>query len=440
MRQRNFGFILLFIIFVVAPSMATTTIHDDPVVLDGNFAWDTAASSQCVLFGSPGNESALTFFMNGGEFEQKSHLYPPVAEAGAQFGRRVSISSGCRVAVICAPRDDQRGVDGGVAFVLEGPGDGSFTHLQTLYGSDTDAGDNFCSDVSLTQNGLGVVIGASYVDKVYVFTRGALGQMFGNEKKFTYTGDDVGGLAGYSVCAGGDPTLGTMMSVVGIPISYNNDGTDDWFGAIEVREQNRGGANNWGVRNRITFTNAERLGWSVACSREDNLAIAGAPLDMTAGGGSGFAPETTGQGRGKVYVFKLEGSVSFSILQTLISTSPQDDGEFGRAVSYDDASNTLLVTEPFADVSGFENQGRAFLYHDNSSLFVRDLTFLPTHQNSFEEIGLSAFVRGGRAFVGSPYADFPGQIDSGGAYVVPTAFFRDGFESGNMSAWSSTVP
>ena len=438
-------FLLLATFLVLATPVAAgipnpKVVVDDPQVLDGNFGWWISTDGSCLVSGAPGTESVAAFRWGGNSWTLSDRILPPSVEAGAQFGRRHAISEDGKTLAVCAPFDDQFGSDAGVLFLYEGPGDCTFPSLvQTLKGSDTNQFDQFCSSVDFNSDGLAVAVGAAYADKVYEFSRASLGQQFGSEKKFQYLGDDAGGLPGYSVCLDGN-VGDNMLLAIGIPIAWSEAGGDDWFGRVEVREKNRGGTNNWGVRNGITFANAERIGWSLGCSRGDNLVIAGAPIDMTAGGSSGFVPETTGQGRGAVYVTRLEGVSSFSLVQKLISEDPQSDGEFGRVVAYDKFDKQLLITAPFNDIGALENMGRSQTYRWNGSSFVQKDSLIVLHTEEFEEYGLSGAAARGRVFIGSPFADIGGPLDSGVVFAYYNPLFSDGFESGSTTAWSATIP
>lgn len=447
MKSNRFLFLFLAAFVLVTISLPASAvadipipeiIYDDPEVLDSNFSWWLSTDGSCLVSGAPGTESISTFRWEGDDWAFSDRIHPPTAEAGAQFGRRVALSEDGKTLAVCAPFDDQFGSDAGVLFLYEGPGNCTFPSLvQTLKGSDTNEFDQFCSSVDFNSDGLAVAVGAAYADKVYEFSRIALGQQFGNEKKFTYSGDDAGGLAGYSVCLDGNVS-DNMLLAIGIPIAWVEAGSEDWFGRVEVREKDRGGTNNWGVRNGISFMDASRLGWSLGCSRADNLVVAGAPLDMTAGGSTGFAPETTGQGRGAVYAVRLEGVSSYSLAQKLVSEDTQSDGEFGRVVSYDKFEKQLLVTAPFNDVGALENMGRAQTYTWNGSSFVGRDTLVVLHTEEFEEYGLSGVAVRGKVFIGSPFADIGGPLDSGVVFsYYNNHIFRDGFESGSTSAWSS---
>ncbi len=440
MRHRIYSFIALALLIVSVP-IGAQVLTGTPAISDANLGKSTAVGNNLIFGGSPGLEGVRVWRRDGSSFTELDMLQAPVYETGALFGRDIDVSSDDKVLAVCATLDDERGQNAGLLYVYEGNGDGTYPTRTMLYGTDTSAAQRFCEFVDMNDDGTVIVVGVPNVSSVYVFYRSAVGQPW-NQKKLT--GLPGGSSAGYGVAVDGVAGNDTLIAV-GAPLALHFDSaTQSWyFGSVFVFQKNYGGTNNWGLRMEMYSPLAERLGYSVGISQALGIISGSAPLDGTSGGSPGII-ETTGQGRGAVYIFRITGTSSYVLEKKLISTALQDDAEYGWALALDDTK--LIVCEPFSDVAGVHNAGRAHVYNRVGTNWIHQTAYLPPDPDSTDESCSSAALRNGRAIVGGPFSDASGLVDAGAVYVVLaganglTNIFNDGFETGNTSLWSSTLP
>ncbi len=438
MRHR-FSFIALALLTLSMP-VNGQVLTGTPPITDANLGESTAVGSSLIFGGAPGLEGVRVWRRDGSSFTELSMLQAPVYETGALFGKAVAVSANDHVLAICSLLDDERGQNAGLLYVYEGSGDGTYPTRTILYGTDTAASQHFCESVSMNDDGTVIAVGAPNVSATYIFYRGAVGQPW-NQKKITLPINSYGG---YAVAVDGVSADNTLVAI-GLPTKLNFDvGSNSWYeGSIFLYQENHGGTNNWGFRMEMTSPLAERLGFSDGISQALGIVTGGAPLDGTSGGSPGII-ETAGQGRGAVYIFRITGTASYVLEKKLVSTIPQSDAEYGWAQAFD--GTKLVVCEPFSDVAGVFNAGRAHVYNRVGTNWVHQTAYLPPDPDSTDESCSSAALRNGRAIVGGPLSDASGLLDAGAVYVVlagangTTGIFSDDFETGNTSLWSLTVP
>lgn len=412
-------------LIVMASASAATVLTTDPLVVDGNAGWSSATCGDIVVAGAPGMNAFAPFRWNGSSWVRLDEVYSPNPDPDILFARDIALSEDCKTLIACAPGDDTRGADAGIAYVFQGPGDGTFSSAGVLPNVDTVAGDEFCEAVSVNDDGTVVAVGAHHADKAYVFWRTSVGEAW-SKKKLEFSGVSPGfDYLGYDVAVDGTSSDNTYV-FVGAPEQWNGNS----FGTVYIAERHRGGTNNWGQRHRIAGNGTQRFGWALDGNQPDGRFLVGDPLFNP-------IPSTAGQGQGKVYAFRLTGA-SYVSEGYFISTVPQADAEFGRTVSMD--GSYAVITEPFSDVGGIENLGRTHLYRRSGATWMSSETYAFFGEDTFAEIGWSSDIASGTIVTGAPFDNVDGFLDTGSVRVAQHGLFLDGFESGDTSRWSATQP
>lgn len=183
----------------------------------------------------------------------------------------------------------------------------------------------FGSAVSVSADGATVVVGVPAYDKhrgavyVYRFSRGAwepVTLLTGAIDPDALPGDDLG----HSVA----------LSADGDCIAAGAPGHDGARGAVYMFERNNGGADQWGLRERLIAGQAgenDMLGHSVAASFDGGTIIAGAPWR---------------DGTGRLHVFRRTG-VRWTE-ETVLAASDGDAGDqFGCAVAISADAGAILA-------------------------------------------------------------------------------------------------
>ncbi|MCH9647257.1 MAG: FG-GAP repeat protein [Deltaproteobacteria bacterium] len=156
--------------------------------------------------------------------------------------------------------------------------------------------------------------------------------------------------------------------------------------------------------------------------------------------GAPFEDTIFGTDMGAIYLYKAD-AVGFFQLRTLLFGT-QSGARFGSSVELD--GHTLIVGAPKEDTHHPARvdvaRGAAYVYWRSGDDWdqVARLSAL----NGFEgdELGTSVCIGGDSVLAGAPRF---GVLEPGGVFVyqgLVAPFFADGFESGDTSAWTLTVP
>ncbi|WP_317137596.1 PGF-pre-PGF domain-containing protein [Methanochimaera problematica] len=231
-----------------------------------------------------------------------------------------------------------------------------------------------------------------------------------NSKEYIAVGDNFG----ISVSLNGD------YAIVG---AYDNDTAGSGAGAAYIFQKDSGGADNWGLVQRLNSTEyiaaGDEFGHSVSVSGD--YAIVGAHLNKTAGGGNVA---------GAAYIFQKDsgGADNWGLVKRLNSTEYIAAGdEFGHSVSV--SGDYAIVGAKLNKTAGGGNvAGAAYIFQKDSG--GADNWGLVKRLNSTEYIaagdyfGYSVSISGDYAIVGAYDNDTAGsgagavyifQKDSGGA-------------------------
>jgi hypothetical protein len=196
-----------------------------------------------------------------------------------------------------------------------------------------------------------------------------------------------------------------------------------WFnnGAVYMFERDHGGMNNWGETAKL-----ETECYVGGVAIDDDTLVIGA-LD-----GSDSGPI-----RGAAFVFQRDhgGPNAWGQVATIIPHDSADHDGFGHSVSID--GDTIIVGK----YSSGQN-GAVYSFHrDHGGPDNWGETGKFSGFDSYSLFGTSVSVSEGMAIVGA-YQDGEAGIEAGAAYIftIGDASFADGFESGDTSGWSVTVP
>lgn len=279
------------------------------------------------------------------------------------FGQSVAVAGG--VIVVGAPSADVDDDNQGAAYVFgrDQGGANNWGQVKKLVIANSNPGDQFGMSVALTEDA--IVVGAPGADlngdteayppppggqsnqgAVYVFGRdkGGVGN-WGQEKRIT--AED----------AAGDDNLGQSVAISGdtIAASAPNAGMNTPYGqgAVYVFARNQDGIYNWGQVKKLTLPDGGgNYDFSKTVAIEGDVVVAGVPL---ADGGS-F------NDHGAAYVFQrhLGGANNWGQAYQLTAADGAEYDWFGFAVAL--SNDITVVGAPFADITGYENHGAAYLY------------------------------------------------------------------------------
>ena len=138
------------------------------------------------------------------------------------------------------------------------------------------------------------------------------------------------------------------------------------------------------------------FGYSVAVS--GNIGVVGEP----------YADVGDNYQAGKAYIFDSDGN----LLATLQSPEPQERGNFGRSVAV--SGDILVVGEVFVTVDGENKAGKVYIFNFDGNLQATLQSPEPDYEAYF---GFSVAVSGDTLVVSEPGADVEGVIRAGKVYL-----------------------
>jgi len=417
--------------FALSASAATLPGAEQRVVAIDDDASDwfgrsVDADGEFAVIGAPGDDqmgtnagAAYVFRRQGPSWVQIQKL---TAEADAgpfdAFGTAVAVARD--LIAVGAPDDDDAANSAGAVYLFEWDGS-TWTRIEKFLPDDpSPAGFTYGSavDIGIAIPAFGtveladVVVGAPRADSFQgvVFLIERNGATWTSQGRFSDSdsggGNDAGEF-GSSVAIRGDQIIG------GAPL-------DDQLG------QNTGAAYIFG-RGNINLIWGEvaalypsspapgvQFGFSVAL--DDNVAVVGAPSP-------GSAPPA-----GRVFIYDTS---------TQVLTAGENFEQYGSSVAISESLN-LIVVGAKQDNDGGDKAGAIYLVErDEFGTWLPGGKVVASDSAINKEYGEAVAVQGGTVIVGgSEEAAF----SSGAAYIYSSFLFGDGFETGDTSAWSSTVP
>jgi len=358
-----------------------------------------------------------------GALTENAKLTASDGVAGDRFGRRVAISGDTVVAG--APFDDENGNSSGSAYVFVRPvggWTGALTEDAKLTASDGAEDDAFAS---VAISGDTVVAGAEGDDdsgsasgSAYVFVR-PVGGWTGSLTEDAKLGASDGAA---------DQSFGSSVAISGDTVVAGALGDDGFSGSAYVFVRPVGGwAGSLTENAKLTASDGaanEVFGTSTAIS--GNVVVAGAPdADGFSGSAYVFARPVGGWAGSLTENAKLTASDGVAMESFGTSTAISGNVVVAGAVF---GSSAYLFVKP---VGGWVGS------------LTEDAELIASDGDPADQLGFSIAISGNTVVAGAPSDDVNPGDASGSAYVFsvpPSEIFDDGFESGDTSAWSQTVP
>ncbi len=279
-----------------------------------------------------------------------------------------------------------------------------FTEQPKLTAADGAANDNFGSAVAVS--GDTAVVGAPNDDvgansnqgSAYIFVR--VGMAWSQQQKLTAADGGAGDQFGIAVGIVGN------IVIVGAPHADVAGNSDQGAAYVFVRS-----TVTWAEKQKLTAadgTTDDLFGGAVSFS--DNSAVIGASSDDVSGHSN----------QGSAYVFVRNGSI-WTQQQKLTASDGAADDLFGQAVSI--SNDTVIVGAPTANVAGEEEQGAAYIFVRNGTMWTQQQKLTALDGSHLDQFGNAVSIDGDTVVVGAWQEDSTSVIaDDGAAYV----FVRSG--------------
>lgn len=302
-------------------------------ILIGAFNLDIIGESSGVVF---------TYRKDGAEWNDnitQDHIYEiSINAAGNAFGRDVAIKGDYAVAGV--PNDDTYGEDAGAAFVFQFNGQ-TWNRIAKLTASDAVAGDNFGSNVAITEERIVIAATAwnriNYISgKLYVFEKPSSGWANMHESAIvSRVSTTVRGNFGYALAAHGDEIAVSQ---------YDNSGSDI-YGQVYIFDKT---GTTWSLKATLSPQSAvinSTYGFGASLAFNGQTLVVGAPLGGTSRSGT-------------VYLFEKpqSGWANVSQVANFLPSDPIFYGYFGYSVALH--NNTVMVGSTYAD----SQAGAAYIF------------------------------------------------------------------------------
>ena len=372
----------------------TVSLHGGTVIIGAPGADDNGADSG----------SAFAFERAGGVWTEQAELLASDGASEARFGCSVSLD--CDTAVIGANRSVGYV---GSAYVFERTG-GVWTEHAQLLASDGGFNDQFGQSVSL--DGDTVVIGTMNDESAYVFVRS--GGIWTEQAKLVAGDGGFGDSFGWSVSLDGDTV------VIGAPRKEDN-GPDSGSAYVFTRT---GGV--WTEQAMLSASDgAETDTCGSSVSLDGDLVIVGADGD------DGSA--------GAAYAYVRSGGLWTEQAKLTASDGASLD-HFGASVALD--GDTVSIGAVGGDDNG-DQSGSAYLFTWTGGSWEEQAKLLASDGADLEWFGSAVALDADTMIVGASL-DWVYGVRHGSAYVYDgmnvDLIFADGFESGDTTWWSESVP
>jgi len=361
---------------------------------DGNTLVAGAPLENGAATGVGGNQGALTandagaayvFFRSGSTWTQQAYLKASNTAANAYFGWATAVSADGNTLAVSAVGDasaatgingnqsDRTAADAGAVYVF-GRSGSTWSQKVYLKASNTGAGDNFGTALTLNSAGSVLAVGAPYeasaatgingsqssnastdAGAVYVFTGSGTNWTQVAYVKASNTG--AGDNFGASVSLNGAGTLLAVgapyesSSATGVNGSQSSNSTA-LSGAVYLFSPS---GNVWSQSTYLKSSNTgtnDNFGMAVALgSAGDTLVVGAIGESSSATGLNGSQTDNSKDGVGAAYIFKLTGS-SWAQQTYLKPATAQAASEFGSTIGLSADTKTLAIGATFEGGDG----------------------------------------------------------------------------------------
>jgi len=163
------------------------------------------------------------------------------------------------------------------------------------------------------------------------------------------------------------------------------------------------------------------IGFGGSVSLHDSRVVAGATGETV-----------THEAQGTAYIFNRIGGI-WTEGQRLVASDASEFAMFGQSCATE--GGRVLVGGTF-DTPGNPLRGAVYSFRWNGSSWVEEQRITPSDSSGLDDFSEAVAIDQDRPLVGGS-----GSAGGGAAYIFRRAtLFADGFESGDTSAWSLTVP
>ena len=380
-------------------------------------------------------------------------LVPGDGASGDQYGLNVAVSG--KTLVVSSPMHTHDLLDGAI-YVYEERGS-SWVLVKELVPDDIPPTNNFGSAPgSVAIDDPHIVVGDTHSEAAYAFRKidgewqytqkipnpkgidnnfGDAVALSGNRLAVSYPFPGNGGIVFYDfdgsswqyvdeICPPaleGD-RLGESLSMSGDVLVAGVPNYVGWWGTGGVAVFIRSGG-TWFYDDTLIVDGIDNMGWDVAIS-EDLTIVASSD------------EEFTGYGAGAVYVWEREAG-DWVLAAHLHPQNVEYWESFGPYLAIH--GDTILVGK-HGDDYWAQNAGAVYVFKKGARWWSLDTIVDPPVFQVDQRFGQSVAASGEIWAVGAPHV---GGSTTGETYVydfLPSEIFADGFESGDTTAWSTTVP
>jgi spore coat protein U-like protein len=393
---------------LIADDGVAGDVFGQPVAISGDVL--VVGAHRADVGGNAGQGAAYVFYRNQGganAWGQVAKVTASDGTAGDYFGEAVAIS-GDTVVVGAYLEGNGRGAV--YVFYRDQGGDDNWGQVKKLTAADGAANDWFGRGVSV--DGDIVVVGSRQANiggrsdqgAAYIFYRDQGGvENWGQMRKLTADDGAAGDIFGNRVSLSGD-TL-----IVGAP--WADVGGKDSQGAAYVFYRDQGGPDAWGQVKKLT---ADDVGAGGQFGNQ--VSLSGDTLVVSAP----HAEVDSNDDQGTAYVFYRDqgGANAWGQVEKLISADGAAGDQFGVSVSVH--GNKVMVGARYADIGSNSDQGAAYVFsRDQGGANVWGQTAKLTADDGAADdwFGQSVAVYEDIFVVGAVHADVSGSDDQGKAYV-----------------------